>query len=144
MLGAVVAQIVTAELAEHHAVLAEQAGILHLPFGRPARCAVGLGELGFTGSPDRHGDGDDDGDQPTGRGDDSAVEEDAWRVGVVAQPPPEEGERRIDPPAGEQEPGMAELGLEGQRGRGPLGCAPDGGEHGQEDDEDCAPKDFTG
>src|SRR3546814_18916701 len=42
------------------------------------------------------------------------------------------------------EPGMAELGLIGERMRGPLGRRPDRGEHDGEDDQDLAPQDFRG
>src|SRR3546814_11534413 len=69
---------------------------------------------------------------------------DVRRVGVEAEPPEEEGRRRIDWPWPQPEPGMAELGLIGERMRGPLGRRPDRGEHDGEDDQDLAPQDFRG
>src|SRR3546814_14412798 len=54
------------------------------------------------------------------------------------------GRRRIDWPWPQPEPGMAELGLIGERMRGPLGRRPDRGEHDGEDDQDLAPQDFRG
>ena len=48
----------------------------------------------------------------------------AWLVGVVREPPPEEGGRMVDGPAVKMEAGPAELGLVVERRRGPLGRAP--------------------
>src|SRR3546814_18024763 len=83
-----------------------------------------------------HGDGDDHRKDSTRRGDIGAGQEDVRRVGVEAEPPEEEGRRRIDWPWPQPEPGMAELGLIGERMRGPLGRRPDRGEHDGEDDQD--------
>lgn len=44
-----------------------------------------------------------------GRGDERALGEDSWRIGVIGEPPPEEG--ADEPPAEQDEPGR------------PLSCA---------------------
>ena len=70
---------------------------------------------------DRH---DDRGDS-AGRGDVGALDEDVARVGVIGEPPPEEGRRLVDGPPEELEPGMAELRLEAQPPCRPLRRCPD-------------------
>ena len=142
MLRPVVAQIVAAEPPEHHAIVAEQTGGAHFPAFRPARRAIGLGIRQFTRAPYRHGDGDDDGGEPARHGDERAGLEYLRRIGVVAEPPPEEGRRRIDRPIPQHEPRSAKLRLVGERRGGPLCRRPYGCEHDQEDREDLTPEDF--
>ena len=64
------------------------------------------------------------------------------RIGVVGEPPPEEGRRQIDRPAERARTRVAELRLEAEPPCRPLRRAPDGGEHDGEDDEDLAPEDL--
>ena len=96
MLGSVMAKIGAVEPAEHNAIRSEQAGGLDLVGVRPARRAVGLGMAGLAGAPDRHADGDGDGDKAARGGDQRAFQKNVWRVGVIEVPPPEEGRRWID------------------------------------------------
>jgi hypothetical protein len=96
MLRPVMAQIVAVVAAEHHAIGTEQPGRLHLLRLGPARRAVGLDVLGFARPPDRHADGDGDGDEAARRRDEGALDEDRRRIGVVEIPPPEEGGRIVD------------------------------------------------
>ncbi len=59
-----------------------------------------------------------------GARDEAARDEDLVGVGVVGEPPPEEGGRLIDRPAEQSEPGMAELRLEGELPGCPFRRAP--------------------
>ena len=142
MFGAVVAQIVAPEPAEHDAAVAQQPGGGDLAAGGPARRAIGLGVLQLARTPHRHADGDDDRGEPARHGDEGAGLEYLRRVGVEGEPPPEEGRRRIDRPVAEHEPGRPKLGLIGERRGGPLRRGPHGCEHDQEDREDLTPEDF--
>ena len=142
MLRAVVAEIVAAPAAEQHAVVVKQAGLADLARLSPARGAVGGDPLDLARPPDRHGDGDDDGGDAAGRRDVGALDEDVARIGVVGEPPPEEGRRLIDGPAEQLEPGMAELRLEAELPSRPFRRRPDEGEHDGADEEHLAPEDL--
>ena len=65
-------------------------------------------------------------------------------VGVVGEPPPEEGGRVIDRVVPSHEPGLAELGLVAELRRRPLGGSPDEGERDRTDGENLAPEDAGG
>jgi len=65
------------------------------------------------------------------------------RIGVVGEPPPEEGGRAIDGVAVHQEPPIAEMGLIAKLRRRPLGRCPDKGERDRADGENLAPKDAS-
>src|SRR5690606_35639695 len=108
----------------------------------PSGRAIGGGVLRLACAPDRHADGDGDGDEATRRRDDPALGEDLRRVGVVEIPPPEDGRRIIDRNAGEFEPRRAELGLKAEAPGDVLGGAPSGEEDDEEDDGDLPPEDF--
>ena len=141
VLGPLVPDVGLAELAEQQAVLPEQPGGADLPLGRPPGGAVGLRMLGFPGAPHRHGDRHDDRREPARRGDVGAGLEDMRRIGVIREPPPEEGGRMIDRVAAGHEPRVAELGLIAElRGR-PLRRGPDEGQRDRTDGEDLAPED---
>ena len=142
MLGAVMAKIVVAPSAEQHAVVAEQAGFANFARLGPARRAVGRDALDLSRPPDRHGDRNDDGGDPAGGGDIGALDEDLARIGVVGEPPPEEGRRLIERPAEDLEPRAAELGLERKAPGNPLRRSPDEGEHDEADEEHLAPEDL--
>ena len=66
----------------------------------------------------------------------------SWRIGVVGEPPPEEGRRLVDRPAEQLEPGPAELRLEGEPPSRPFRRRPHEGEHDGADEEDLAPEDL--
>ena len=142
MLRAVVAQIVVAPSAEQHAIMAEQAGLANFTGLGPTRRAIGGDALDLPRPPDRHGDRHDDGGDSAGGGDVGALDEDVARIGVVGEPPPEEGRRLIERPAEELEPRAAELGLESKAPRDPLRRSPDEGEHDEADKEHLAPEDL--
>jgi hypothetical protein len=67
------AKIGVVEPAEHDAVRSEQAGGLDLDGVRPTRRAVDFGMLRLAGAPDRHADGDRDGDEAARYGDRCAL-----------------------------------------------------------------------
>ena len=134
------AKIGAVEPAEHDAIRSEQAGGLDLVGVRPARGSVGLGMAGLTGAPDRHADGDRDGDKAARGSDQRAFQENVGRVGVIEVPPPEESRRWIDRQPDEIEPWRAELRLKPEPPRRPLRRAPGRGQHDREDGEDLAPE----
>ena len=98
--------------------------------------------LGLPRPPDRHGDGHDDRGDAAGRRDIGALDEDLARIGVVGEPPPEEGRRLVDGPAEDIKPGVAELRLEAELPCGPFRRRPDEGEHDGADEEHLAPEDL--
>ena len=124
MLRAVMPQIVTAELAEHDAIRAEESSRLHFVGLRPAGRAVCLDIAGFAGAQHGHEDRDGDGDETAGGGDNRAFIEDRRRIGVVEIPPPEESRRMVDRPAGQLEPRITKLRLEAEPPCCPLCCSP--------------------
>ena len=63
MLGAIVPKIVAVELPQHHTIWFQKTGGTHLIGLGPARRAISLDILGFTGAPDRHANGNGDGDE---------------------------------------------------------------------------------
>ena len=142
MLGAVVEKILLAPSAEQHAVVAEQAGLSNFARLSPARRAIGGDALHLSRPPDRHGDRDNNGGDSAGGGDVCALDEDVARIGVVREPPPEEGWRLVKRPTEDLEPRAAELGLERQAPRDPLGCSPNEGEHDEAYKEHLAPEDL--
>jgi hypothetical protein len=144
MLGAVVAQIGLAELAQDHAGLAEQASGLGLARRGPTRGAVGVDIGAFAGAPNGHGDGRCGCKKAARRSHCRAAQEDARRVGVIDEPPPEEGGRGVDPVAAPDEPGWSQRLLVGQLGGGPLGRRPHGDQDDQANEENLAPEDPGG
>ena len=142
MLGAIMAKILIAPLAEQHAVVAEQAGFANFTRLGPARRAIGGDALHLSRPPDRHGDRDDDGSDSAGGGDIGALDEDVASIGVVGEPPPKEGWRLVKRPTEDLEPRAAELGLESKAPRNPLRRSPEEGEHDEADEEDLAPEDL--
>ena len=142
MLGTVVPQIAVAQTAKHDAVGSQKSGTPHLPCIGPTRRAVRRDVLSFFRAPDREDDGDADGCDPAARGDAPALDEDLRRVGIELEPPDEEGERLIDRPAPDHEPGGSELRLESKTPGRPLGRRPEEGEHDHRDEEQLTPEDF--
>ena len=98
--------------------------------------------LGLSRPPHRHGDGDDDRGDAAGSGDVGAFDEDVARIGVVGEPPPEEGWWLVDRPAEEFEPRVPELRLEAEPPGDPFRRRPDEGEHDGADEEHLAPEDL--
>ena len=144
VLGAIMAQIVPAKPAEHHAVGTNEARRLHLVRLGPACRAIGGDGLGLACPPHRHGDRGGDGDEAAGRGNERAPAEDAGGIGVIGEPPGEESRREVDRHAGELEPRRPQLGLEAELPGDVLGRAPGRGEHDQANDDDLAPEDLGG
>ena len=93
-------------------------------------------------APDRHGDRNGDGRDPAGGGDVRALDEDLACIGVVGEPPPEEGGWLIDRPAEQFEPWRAELRLKGQTPSDPFRRSPEEGERHGADEEHLAPEDL--
>src|SRR3546814_12634437 len=96
----------------------------YTPLFRSTRRAIGFGAPPLAGAPDRHGDRDDDREEASRCGNAGALEKDGRRIGVEGKPPPEEGGRRIDRIAIDQEPGRAKFGLKAQRSGGTLRRSP--------------------
>ena len=124
MLGAVVAQIFVTPPAEHHAVMAKEAGKPHFPGLRPPSRAVSGDLLHLPGTPHGHRDRDGGGCDPTGRRDVGAFDEDRSRVCVVGEPPPKNGRWVVDRPAEDVEPRVSQSGLECQTPGDPLRLPP--------------------
>lgn len=135
------AQIVPVVSAEHHAIGTEQAGAANFLVLGPSRRSVGGDVARFTRPNDRHEDGGCDGEEAARYRDDAALDEDRGRIGVERKPPPEEGGRVIDRPAGQLEPRIAELRLEPEAERRPLRRRPRHHQNDGEDDSDLTPKD---
>src|SRR5271156_3643898 len=112
MLRTVVAQIVVSPSPEQRSIMASEAGLTNFTRLGPASGAKGGDALHLSRPQDRHGDRHDDGSDPTGGGDVCALDEDVASIGVVGEPPPEEGRRLIERPAEDLEPRAAKLGLE--------------------------------
>jgi hypothetical protein len=93
-------------------------------------------------APHRHRDGDHDGGDTAGCRDEAAVDENVVGVGVVGEPPPEEGRRPVERPAEELEPRRTELRLEAELPRVPLHRHPEEDEHNGADDQHLAPEDL--
>src|SRR5271166_4087884 len=142
MLRAIVAQVLVSPSAEQRSILAEQAGLANFPGLRPSRRAIGGDALCLPGAPNRHGDCYNDGGDPAGGGDVRPLDEDVPRIGVVSEPPPEEGRRLIDWPTEEFKPWATKLGLECETPRDPLRRSPEEGEHDGADGEDLPPEDL--
>src|SRR3546814_14998181 len=90
MLGAIVAEIGAAHATENDAIGPEHAGLSDFAIARPSRRAIGFGAPPLAGTPDRHGDRDDDREETSRCGNAGALEEDGRRLGVEGKPPPEE------------------------------------------------------
>ena len=118
----------------------EKPGLANLARLGPARGPVGRDLLHFARPPHRHGDGHDERGDAAGARDEAARDEDLVGVGVVGEPPPEEGGRLVDRPAEQHEPGMAELRLEGELPSGPLRRRPHEAEDDSTDEKDLAPE----
>jgi hypothetical protein len=131
MFRAIMAQILVAELAKHHAVVTEQSRCAHFAPVCPTRRAIGFSLSGFPPAPDRHCDGNHNRNETAGGSDIGTFLEDVRGISVEAEPPPKEGWRRIDPVAKRGEPWCAKLCLIPKRCRRPLGCTPDAQEHNQ-------------
>src|SRR5579862_2762789 len=142
MLWAVVAQIGATPEAEQNAVGTEKPSLANLARLSPARGAVGRDLLYLARAPHRHGDGNDEGGDSSRASDEAAGDEDVVGVGVVGEPPPEEGGRLVDRPAEQHEPGMAELRLKGELRSGPLRRSPHEAEDDCTDEKDLAPENF--
>ena len=142
MLGTVVAEVAVAPAAEEHAVRAEEAGMAHFTRLCPARGPVGRAPFDLPRPPDRHGDGHDDRGDAAGRRDIGALDENITCVGVVGEPPPEEGRRLVDGPAEDIKPGVAELRLEAELPCGPFRRSPDEGKNDGADEEHLSPEDL--
>src|SRR6267154_2417750 len=108
----------------------------------PPRRAIRRHVLGFLRAPDREDDGNSHGCDPTSCGDAPALNENLRCVGVELEPPDKEGERLIDRPAPDHEPGRPELRLESQAPGGPFGRRPEKGDHDHRHEEQLAPEDF--
>ena len=140
MLGTVVAKVSAAPAAQHHAFGVKQAGVTDLSGFRPASGAIGGDRLGFARPPDRHRDGDDDGGDRARRCDIGPFDEDFGSIGVVSEPPPEEGRRRIERPAEQRKPRPSEFRLKGKPPSRPLGRRPNEGEDDGADKQHLAPE----
>src|SRR6185437_15443418 len=82
----------------------------------------------------------DEGTDAAGPRDEAAGDEDVVGVGVVSEPPPEEGGRLVDRPAEQHEPGTAELRLKGELPGGPLRRSPHEAEDDTTDEKHLAPE----
>ena len=133
-------QVVALILAEHHTVRAEKAGGTDFPILGPACGTVGGDVLCLPRPDDRHEDGGGDGDEAARRRDERAFDEDRRRIGIEREPPPKEGRRIVDRPAGQIEPRVAELRLEAEAEGNPLRRGPGHYQDNGEDDGDLAPE----
>src|SRR5579872_955613 len=140
MLWAVVAQIGATPEAEQNTVGTEKPSLANLARLGPARGAVGRDLLHLARAPHRHGDGNDEGADSAGARDEAAGDEDVVGIGVVGEPPPEEGGRLVHRPAEQHEPGVAELRLKGELPGGPFRRGPDEAEDDRTDKKDLAPE----
>src|ERR1700739_690184 len=64
------------------------------------------------------------------------------RVGVELEPPDEKGQRLVNPPTSDHEPGRPKLWLESETPGGPLGSCPKEGKHDHRDKKELPPKYF--
>ena len=142
MLWPVVAQVGPAISPQHHALVAEQPGLANFVGFGPSRRAIGSDVPALPRAPDGQSHGRDRGDRGAADRDGRALEEDAGRIGVEGEPPPEEGERRVDRPVPHDEPGPPELRLEGQAPSRPFRRGPDPGKDQQEDERELRPHHF--
>src|SRR3981081_542988 len=134
--------VVAVELTQDNAIRTEKSGRSDLPRISPASRAVGFDILGLTCPPDRHADRYGNGDKTSRRRDEGTLDKDQRRIGVVDEPPPEEGRWVVDLPTRQLEPGAAKLRLVGEPPGGPLGCSPDGEQNDQADNDHLSPEDF--
>ena len=120
MLRPMVAEIDATPEAEKNAVRMKKSRLANLARFGPSRGPIGRDLLHFAGAPDRHGDRHHEGSDTASAGNEAASDEDFVGVGVVSEPPPEEGRRLVDRPAEQDEPGPAELRLKGELPGGPF------------------------
>ena len=145
MLRSVVTQIVALHPSQHDAIRPEQSRVSDLHRRSPSRRSIGFDILCFPGAPNRHADGDHDGNEAARGRNIGPLHEDGRRVGVIGIPPPEEGGGQIDGHATRQlEPWSTKLGLEAEAPSRPLGRRPDCDKHDEKDDGDLTPQDLGG
>ena len=142
MLRAMVAEIGATPEAEKNAIGMKKPRLANLARFGPARGAVGRDLLHFAGAPHRHRDRHHEGRDTARAGDEAARDEDLVGVGVIGEPPPEEGGRLIDRPPEQSEPGMAKLRLEGELPGRPFRRAPYEADDDSTDEKDLAPENF--
>src|ERR1700712_5581891 len=99
----------------------QKPGTPNLPRIRPARRTVRRHVLSFFCPPDREYDRYRNGSKATARGDAGTLDKDDGRVRIELEPADKKGNRLIDRPLPDHEPGRPELRLEGETPGGPLG-----------------------
>ncbi len=104
---AFMAKVSAAMQAEEYAGWFVEAGLANVGDFSPARRTVGRDKLRLPRAPHRHGNGDQYRHQAAAGRDGAAYAEDAWRVAVVEEPPPEQSPRVIDRRTEEVEPRRA-------------------------------------
>src|SRR3977135_365886 len=127
MFRTIVPEIAATKTTEHDPVRPKKSRAPNLLYIGPPRRAIRRHVLGFLRDPDREDDGNSHGCDPTTCGDAPALKENLRCVGVELEPPDEEGERLIDRPLPDHEPGRPELRLGRPAPRGPLRCPPEKG-----------------
>src|SRR5574337_572371 len=108
----------------------------------PAGGAVGRHLLYLACAPHRHGHCHHEGRDTARACDEAACDEDLVGVGVIGEPPPEEGWGLIDRPPEQGEPGVAKLRLEGELPGCPFRRAPYEADDDSTDEKDLAPENF--
>jgi hypothetical protein len=140
MLRTVVPKIGATPAAEQNTIGMKKAGLANLARLGPARGAIGRDLLYFSRAPQGHGDRHYEGCDAAGAGDEAARDEDVMGVGVIGEPPPEEGGRLVDRPTKKNKPRLSELRLEGELPCRPFRRAPNEAEDDSTDEKDLAPE----
>lgn len=128
--------------AECDTALVEQSGSVDVLVRRPACRAIGGEVARLARAPQRAEDRRAAADEPAGRGDRTRLVEDDRRIGIESEPPREDRPGMIDRLPEGDEPGRAELGLVGERGRCPLRRGPDARDDDREHHEYLADEQF--
>jgi len=143
MLRSIVPQVVTLETPKYDTVRRSKAGGANLRWCRPAGRPIGRRGLGFARPPHRHGNGNRDRDESTGRRDVGTLNEDLRRIGVIGVPPPEERRWEVDRYSRHQlKPWLSELRLITELPGHPLRRGPHCRQHDREDEDDLPPENF--
>ena len=131
VLRSVMPQVAGGDTAKHDAAPRQQTRPADVAGPRPARRTVSGHVAALPRPPHRHGDGNDDRGGDAAGDDQRALQKDARRVGVEAEPPPEESEGRIDRQAAPERHRRAQLRLEAKAPGAPLRGRPDRRQHQQ-------------